>query len=396
MVTSQRSVSMTHPLADYLEIEGEDDLTKMVFGILELIDDDLIRGILDEAEIEIEGTIAYAYHTKIDPGARRTPDVLIELEDGIVMVEVKRGRSLNPEQLLEQSDDLDQFADGNAELLLVSGHDERPAELDRDPLTHVRWMGWRDIAIRVSAFEMQGLDATQRELLRMLQDKFESEGYVPFTGIDATVLAALENVTPTLEDFYNEINMFLRDVERRVDDRGLQAKNLWRNGISQDFHVFPSARRFITDHLWIAFGTHGTEIPAKHGSYYFFAFAWPEGSSPTIRVGYSLSPGRSGPDRKWLVTHASEIAAFVDESSFSLHRASWQFRTREAFVDAAEVTPLLSDQETLQAFERIQIATEYGVDQLADPYVTDEVAHDLARIYERVSELEGVDTENAT
>lgn len=379
---------MIHPLADYLEIHTEDDLTRIVFGMVELIDGNLLHEIFHEAGISIDGSVEYTFHEKVDPRATRTPDVIIQHEDGIVMVEIKRGRSLNPEQLIEQTDDLHQFVEGEAKLLLVSGHDERPEELDSDPLTHVYWLSWRDIAILVSAFGIEELTPTQRELLRLLQTKFESEGYVPFTGMDATLMAALEEVSTTLEYFYNEINMFLRDVDRRVDEHGLQAKNLWRNGISQDFHAFPSAERFITDHLWIAYGERDDEISSKKSAYYFCALGWGNGTSPSIRVGYSLSPGDRGTDCAWIMRHAAEISALIDNTAFTLRRASWQFRTREEFVDATEVTPLLSDEETLRSFERIQIATEYGVDQLADPYVTDRIANDLGRVHECVAALE--------
>lgn len=371
---------MSDPLVDYLTIDSEDDLTRVVFGIVELVGDKLLDAILAKADISLDGQVRYSFHTKIDPSANRTPDVILKSDGEAVMVEVKRGRSVNVDQLREEREDVRTHGGKEGELVLITGHDERPPELEAEELQDVRWIGWRDVTVAISAIETESFNPTQRRLVQMLRSKLEEEGYVPFTGIDASLLEDVAETRPTLRQYYSQINTFNRDLAGRVDTQGLQAKNLWRDGISQDFHRFPADWRFITDHLWIAYGPPDREIKSKHGRYPFVAFCWPGESVPSVRVGYSFSPGYQGADRTFLAEHAQEIASFIDSSEYLVVRTSWGFAKREAFVDADELQPILSEEETIGGFDRIQLVAEYGTDRLTKAAVTDAVADNLVEV----------------
>ncbi len=375
---------MSGPLVDYLSIDGEDDLTRVAFGIVELVGDELLEAILAQADISLDGEVHYGYHSKIDPGATRTPDVLLETEEGTVMIEVKRGRSVNVPQLEEELYDLRRHGGDAGELLLITGHDEPPPELGPTNLDDVRWLGWRDVAIALSSIDASSLSETQLALARMLRTKLEEEGYIPFAGMEPSLLTEVADASTALERYYQQINTFNRDLAGRLDGHGLQPKNLWRDGVSQDLHRFPSPSRFITDHLWIAYGAAGEEVRNKRGRYLFVAFCWPGGGAPTVRAGYTFSPGYRQADRQWLSTHVGELAQFLDRPDYRVIRTSWGFATREAFVDGQEIRPILGDAETLAGFDRIQLVADYGEDRLSEAGITDAVASELVRIHELV------------
>ncbi|QCS44666.1 hypothetical protein [Natrinema versiforme] len=82
---------MTDALARYLDIESEDNLTRIVFGFLELLGSTVLTEVLELSEGELSNEFYVEFHTRIDPRAERIPDVLIADADTTVMIEAKRG-----------------------------------------------------------------------------------------------------------------------------------------------------------------------------------------------------------------------------------------------------------------------------------------------------------------
>ena len=204
--------------------------------------------------------------------------------------------------------------------------------------------------------------------------------------MDPTLMDKVANSWEDRRTYYNQINMFARDVQGRIGVNGIRPKNFWRDGISQDFHRFPSSWRFITDHLWFAYGRRGEEIRSKRGRYAFLAFCASEGNSPTVRVGYSFSPGDSPDDRYLLVDHADQIIGCIEGTGYTMIRAGWGFREQEAFT-SEELQAVLTDEEILSGFDRLQLVSKYQTEALTDPYVTDHVAGELLENHEFVNGL---------
>lgn len=382
---------MGAPISEYLTIESEDDLTKIVFGILQLLDVSVIERVLEEADISIrDETLEYTYHSKVDRSASRTPDLLLESATQTVMIEVKRRRNIDTDQLEDQLDDLRRHGNANSALLFISGHEERPPELIDGPLNEISWIGWRDVALVLLRHDFPDLSPTQARLLEVVVEKLHEEGYVPFTGFDQSLLEGIGETWSQYRSYFNEINTFVRAIEGRVDEHGLAAKNLWRDGISQDFHRFPSDWRFITDHFWVAFGSQGEEVNSKDGAYVFVALCWPEGALPTVRAGYSWTPGGRYGDADVLVDAADDIASFVESTEYRLIRTSRNFDEREAFVDRTQIQPVIGERETVEAFERVQLVADYDTPRLTDPAIVGDVAGDLEAIWLFVEEeIEG-------
>lgn len=373
---------MTNALARYLDIESEDDLTRIVFGFLDLLGSTALTEILKLPDGELSNEFRVEFHTRIDPRAERIPDVLIADADTTVMVEAKRGTDFDADQLRDEHEDLRRFGNKGKRLLLVTGHESRPSQLDEIDLEHVKWLSWRDIALRVSRCDRSALSETQIRLIDLLRTKLEEEGYVPFTGFSEQLLQEFSEIRRLSERYYENIARFHRDIEGKIGDRGLQAKNMWRDGVSQDFNRFPADLRFVSSRLWIAYGEPDFAINNKHQHYLFVAFCVETEETPIVRVGYSLSPKQSTSNREDLVDNADEIVQFVTETDSQLLQTDRNFHMIEQFSDESEMNSVLNSADALGYIDRLQIITEYESTRLTDPKLTEEVANDLIALHD--------------
>ncbi|MFP8890685.1 hypothetical protein ACLI4U_13060 [Natrialbaceae archaeon A-CW2] len=160
---------MTDGLARYLTIESEDDLTRVVFGMLDVLGPTLFAKILGIPEEWTSKDLQIEFHTRIDPRAHRIPDVVIRDGETTVIFEAKRGTTIDIEQLREEHADLNQYGNERQRLMVVTGHESRPAALDELNLDNIEWVGWRDIALRISNTDRSALSHSQRQLLDLLQ-----------------------------------------------------------------------------------------------------------------------------------------------------------------------------------------------------------------------------------
>ena len=294
---------MAHALARYLDIENEDDLTRIVFGLLELTGPPVLTDILEVAGGSISDDATVDFHTPLDPRAERVPDVLIEDSDTTVLIEAKRGADFDLEQLRDEHEELQQFGNRQKRLLLVSSYRSKPPAIDELALEHTQWLSWRDISIQISNYDRADLSEAQTRLLDLLQTKLEEEGYDPFTGFSEPVLDDLSRLSSTLTAYRSEIATFHRDVEGRLRESGLQAKNMWRNGVSQDYSRFPADLQFVPSYLWIAYGEPEFTIDTKDQHYLFVAFCLDARTPLRVRVGYSISPTYSSTNHDLVTVH---------------------------------------------------------------------------------------------
>lgn len=376
---------MSEALVRYLDIENEDDLTRIVFGILELVGPTAIAEVLGIDDSELSTDVRIQFHARIDQRADRVPDVLLEDSESTVMIEVKRGADVDEEQLRNEHDDLCRFGREEKRLVLVTGHESRPSRLDEVSLEHVEWLGWRNIALRISQYDRSELSDTQACLIELLRTKLETEGYMPFTGFSERSLDELPNIWQFSERYRGHIAKFHRDLEGRLGDQGLQAKNLWRDGVSQDFNRFPAELQLFPIHIWIAYGEPESAINNKDQHYLFVAFCVESRERLVLRVGYSLSPKGNASDRTALIDHADKIVEFVNRTGSHVLSTDRNFNVVDRYGDEAELTSILTDENALSYIGRVQIAREYGSKRLTDPELTAEVADDLVALHEFVT-----------
>ncbi|WP_254863126.1 hypothetical protein [Halovivax gelatinilyticus] len=297
------------------------------------------------------------------------------------MIEAKLGTEFDPEQLQEEHDDLQRFGRAQKHLFLVSGHDSQPASLDDLDLEHAEWLGWREIAIGISRCDRSKLSKSQQGLLDLLRSKLEEEGYVPFTGFPDQLLDDLPTVWELSKQYHRYIARFHRDVEGRLSESGLQAKNMWRDGISQDFNRFPGEMKFVPTHLWIAYGKPEFAINNKNQHYLFVAFCVEGRRTPAMRVGYSVSPKQSEASREMLIECADEIVEFLTEHEWALLCTDWNFNVIDRVDEPSEMTTVLKGADALGDFDRVQIAAEYDPERLADHRLAEQVADDLVEFH---------------
>ncbi|MFA9427114.1 hypothetical protein [Natronorubrum sp. A-ect3] len=373
---------MTDALARHLDIESEDDLTRIVFGLLDLLGPTVLSQVLELSDDELSREVQVDFHTRIDPRAERVPDVVISDADTMVMIEAKRGTDFDPEQLQDEHEDLRQFGNERKQLLLVTGHKARPSQLDSLDLEYVEWLSWRDIALRVSKCDRSTLSETKTQLITLLRTKLEEEGYMPFTGFSEQLLDEFSQIRRLSERYYKNVARFHRDIEGRLGERGLKAKNMWRDGVSQDFNRFPADLRFVSSNLWIAYGEPDFAINNKNQHYLFVAFCIDTGETPLIRVGYSMSPKQNTANREALINNADEIVQFVVETDSQLLQTDRNFHIVEQFSDESEANSILNSADRLSYMDRVQIVIEYDSSRLSDPELTELVADDLVMLHE--------------
>lgn len=371
---------MSNALQRYLVVENEDDLTRIVFGILEMLGPTVLSDVLQVPQT-LSDEFRIEFHTRPDPRAERVPDVLIEDADTTVLIEVKRSTNFDLDQLRDEHKDLRQYGNEQKQLILITGHESGPTELDDIDLEFLNWCSWEDLSLRVAKCDRSELANTQRHLIELLRSVLEEEGYLPFTGFSDQLLTELPTVWEIFERYHRQIARFHRNVDGLLADRGLQAKNLWRNGISQDFNQFPAELQFASTHVWIAYGEPEFQIKNKHQHYLFVAFCVEDKTAPLVRVGYSMSPKQNPDNRRKIVDNASEIVDFVIEKNAHLLHTDRDFRVVERFDDEDEMTTVLNAADALSEFDRVQIAIEYSSERLVRQDLKRAVADDLVELH---------------
>lgn len=375
---------MSDALEQYLTVENEDDLTRIVFGLLDLLGSSVLADVLELPPGTLSDEVTVEFHQRIDPRAERIPDVVIKDADTTVLLEAKRGTSVDPDQLRGEHKDLQRYGNERKHLLLVSSHESSPGKLDDLDLKYLDWISWGDIALRITKVDHSELTEGQMQLIDLLQTTLEAEGYLPFTGFSEQFLDDIPEVWDIFEEYRKQITRFHREIEGLLADRGLQAKNMWRNGISQDFNRFPTELPFAATHVWIAYGNPNFAINNKDQHYLFVAFCIEHAETPLVRVGYSLSPKQSPEARTVLIDNADAIVDFVANTESQLLHTDRNFHIIERFDDAEEMTAMLNASDALKDVDRVQIAREYGEEHLVQDAVTTLVANELVELHEFV------------
>lgn len=371
---------MPNVLNDFLDIDEEDDLTKAVFGSLELAGSDVLNYVFESHSFEFDDSMKFRYHDRIHDDATRWPDVIIENERISIIVEAKRGPEYSSNQLIEENEDLEIYGSDEKHLLLITGHTAEPSDLDDLDIEQLEWIGWRDVALSLHNLDQDSLHPAQQKIIKLLIDLLKEEGYVPFDGFQSELLDRLEEPWDILKEYYNQVNTFRRDVEGLIRDEDLVAKNLYRDGTSQSLNRFPIDWEFLTDHLWVVYGEPEFEVNNKGQHYLFTCFNTKTGN---LRVGFSIRPEHSDEENFELIQdHADKIVQFVQNNDAKVFKASWNFTNNGEFVEEDALNAFLKNEDNLKDAVRVQIGYDYTGDLLHDKRLSEEVAEKLIRIHE--------------
>jgi hypothetical protein len=225
---------------EFVNIEVEDELTKAVFGSLQLLGKDALNEVFSNPRYDFSFTSPpnFTFHKTVD---RREPDVIIEDAPQLtLMVEAKKGSPTDPNQLSDEFEDLTQ--EWNSEklrLLHITEERLRPSDLPARsgiPAKNLIWSSWRKLAAALLDIDRTRLPTADQRVLEMLIEILEDQGYTPFGGF--TIMNdhqppedQLTQAYEVREQYYKDVNSFRKDVESHLSDE-VSYWRFFRRGVS--------------------------------------------------------------------------------------------------------------------------------------------------------------------
>lgn len=339
---------------EFVDIEVEDELTKAVFGCLQLLGKDALNEVFSNSRYDFSFTSPpdFTFHRTVD---RREPDVIIEDEPKLtLMVEAKKGAPTDPNQLSDEFDDLTQEWDSNKlRLLHITEERLRPSELEARtgiPDKNLIWTSWRKLAAALLDIERTRLPTADQRVLEMLIEILEDQGYTPFGGF--TIMnesQSLENQLNTAyevrEQYYKDINSFRKDVESHLSEE----VSYWRffrrgvsGGLSSGQKKFPTSTwEYLPRNLWFGYTPEGGPLNIAtsnyHENYLILDF---NSKTGTIRAGYSVTtaPEKVSNDvyRKVLHERKSTVLDIIRRTDFQPFTTSYSLGTKVDTVEGTE------------------------------------------------------------
>lgn len=325
---------------EFIDVEVEDDLTKAVFGCMELLSTDALNEVFKQTElgIQFESEPNFIFHQTVD---RREPDVVIEDGQNLtVMVEAKLGAHTDTQQLSDEYADLtERWHSDTLRLLHVTDTQHRPRKIDQTdiPADHLLWTSWRRISVALLNTGPTIGNSTDRRIMGMLTQIFEKYGFAPFGGFtlmkeSQTLSNQLQHAYRVREQYYDEINAFRKDVEHDLTDE-VKFWRFFRRGISGGMtsgqKTFPTKNyERLPKHLWFGYIPRGEEpIPAAgnyHQNHLTLDF---NSQTGTIRAGYLMTTagGKVRDDcyRKLLHEHKDAVLKMIEEHDLSPYTTSY-------------------------------------------------------------------------
>lgn len=373
-----------YELADeFVDTDNDENrLTKAVFGCFELLSAQTINEVFRHTDIDVvlEDEPEFTFHEMVD---RREPDVV--LTDGsnlTMMVESKLRASTNIAQLEDEYDDLMGHYRSETRLLLhVTDHTRRPQKLERVdvPQENLRWTNWRTLAAAVCQVNPKETNQTDRRVLEMLTQIFDTNGFQPFDGFtlmnDSPKLSdQLEQAYDARNTYYEEANAFRKDVESwLVDDIGFW--RFFRRGVSggmgNGLNRFPTSKyERMPKHLWFSY-TLGGKSPSHQGGKYLRNYLMVDFNSKTgtIRAGYTVTTAKEkfSDFRESLNEHRDTVLEVLSENDLEAYTTSYSLSTRLGPSDDIEAFLKEIDDPGYDESEwgkRFMIARSWSADSL--------------------------------
>lgn len=374
-------------LADeFIEIKVEDELTKAVFGGLQLLSPETLNAVFADTKFDLSFSSApeFIFHEQVD---RRIPDVIIdESPQTTVIVEAKLGADTDTTQLAEEYNDLaSNWQSKTKRLIHITSDRTRPRALDSIegiPDENLVWMSWRELATNLLALDSDAMDTAGQNAVEMLIDILDHQGFTPFGGF-TTMTQQEDNFTTQLttayeirEQYQRETNTFRKDVETHLD----QSIAFWRffrsGAVGHPWagtESFPSKHyQRITRNLWYAYRptdfTWETGANSSSQNYLFIDF---NSKTGVIRAGYSMkvSPGSIEDDifRRSLHQHRERVLDIIHDEDLKPVTTTHHFGTRidtlDGMADFLEVIGDGSYDEDSYG-KRFLLAREWEPDEL--------------------------------
>ncbi len=339
---------------EFIDVSKEDDLTKAVFGCLELLSTEALNEIFKQAAlgINVQSEPEFTFHVTVD---RREPDVIIE--DGrnlTVMVEAKLGDHTRPSQLSDEYADLiEGWNSESLRLWHITDDSQRPRNIKARtgiPRDDFLWCSWRDLASALLNVDLRVVNSTDRSVMAMLEQIFEDNGFAPFGGF--TLMKDLQSLSGQLQQayqvrkqYYSEINLFRKDVESYLTDE----VRFWRffrrgvsGGISSGRKTFPTKSwENMPRNLWFSYVPQGNTperaTRQSHENYLILDF---NSRTGTIRAGYMMTTatGKVEDDvfRKILHEQRDLVLEIIRENQLQPYTTSYSLTDRLGLTDDLE------------------------------------------------------------
>lgn len=224
-------------LVDVIDIDGdEDNLTKAVFGVLQLLDTESLNQLFDDDKfdgVRFEEQPDFRFHEHVD---QRIPDAIIEGEGVTVMVESKYSASTEIDQLEDQYEDLEgEFDTPIKRLLHITNDASEPEKLQNARCSSNRdiswdkvvWTSWRDLAATALETKNEGAEEdSQRRLIETLTGIMEKEALMPFTGFteidpdesENSFQGQLKQAYEIRKGCYRDLRLLHKDVKSRLEE----------------------------------------------------------------------------------------------------------------------------------------------------------------------------------
>lgn len=338
----------------FIQIDVEDDLTKAVFGCLQLLGPTALNEIFadDLFDFSFETAPKYTFHETVD---KREPDVVIEDGENLtIMVEAKVDAPTDAKQLSDEYADLSsRWSSETLRLLHVTEDRLRPAEIDSVqgiPADVLVWTNWRNLASAVLNVDTAGLSAADDRVVKMLVQVFEDQGFTPFGGFklmnDADSLSdQLNQAYRVREQYYDDVNSFRKDVETHLTEN-ITFWRFFRRGVSggqgSGQKIFPSKNyRKLPRNLWFSYVPKG-EVPDSAEANYIENYLFLEFNSKTgtMRAGYTVTTAservQNDAFRKILHERKGTVLEIIEEGSYQPYTASYSMGNKIESVEGLD------------------------------------------------------------
>ncbi|WP_435345065.1 hypothetical protein [Haloarchaeobius sp. HRN-SO-5] len=399
---------------EFVEINIENELTKAVFGCLQLLGRDALNEVFSAPRFDFTFASApdFTFHETVD---KREPDVVVEDTPNLtLMVEAKMGAPTDYNQLSDEFDDLTQEWDSDKlRLLHITEERLRPTNLESRteiPPKNLIWTSWRNLATSLLDIDKSNLTTADQRVVEMLVQILEKQGYRPFRGFnimadDQTLTDQLNQAYQVREQYYKDINSFRKDVESHLPEEVSYWK-FFRRGVSGGMGAgrknFPtSSWQYLPRNLWFGYtpeeGPLGSASSDYHENYLILDF---NSRSGDIRAGYSVttSPDKVKNDiyRKVLHERRETVLDLIHETELEPFTTSFSLKTNIDTVEGTnEFLEAIGDStyDNSSLGKRFILARTWAADELSTQQDGDhtfspaEVPKDVAQAMEEIHQL---------
>lgn len=359
---------------EFVDIHVEDELTKAVFGCLQLLGPEALNEIFSDERFDFsfESAPEFTFHETVD---KREPDVIIEDGDNLtVMVEAKVNAPTDTTQLVDEYADLKEGWDSETlRLLHVTKDRLRPSKLSsitEIPSEELIWTNWRNIASAALNVDASRVSTADRRVIEMLIEVFEAEGYTPFGGFTLmnqsnSLGEQLNQAYRVREQYYDDINSFRKDVETYLTE-DIEYWRFFRRGVSggqgSGLVQFPTSNyQRLPRNLWFSYIPQSKSTNLAHTNYNEnYLFLDFNSKTGQIRAGYSVTTasGKVSDDifRRTLHERKDTVLRIVEENDFHPFTVSYSMGNR---IDSLEDLPKFLDEIGVSSYDDSELGRRF-------------------------------------